>query len=252
MGITDLCENAHFTYNILQYTCFNCTCYTCSYDKCVWDLSQHNKLSDIQYARFQILPVDLYFGLFLVSWFPHHDTHKENKCLLPMSSTHLPPLENKRQLLYYTPHPLENKRQLPYYLSSYFWPICPVKQESVYKKLEFIDRTCFDATRTGFYWLRHNVYDLATTVVQRSASRLILALSTYLFCVIIAYHMLTPHCMAYCNHRLRHRQSNASRNAGNFYSIGLHDLKALQIANTILSLKVKSICTKRKFFWKYV
>ncbi len=35
LGITHLCENAHFTYKILQYTCFNCTCYTCSYDKCV-------------------------------------------------------------------------------------------------------------------------------------------------------------------------------------------------------------------------
>ncbi len=62
MGITHLCENAHFTYKILQYTCFNCTYYTCSYDKCVWDMSQYNKLSDIQYARFQILPVDLHFG----------------------------------------------------------------------------------------------------------------------------------------------------------------------------------------------
>ncbi len=53
-----------FTYKILQYTCFNCTCSTCSYDKCVWDMSQYNKLSEIQYARFQILPVDLHFGLF--------------------------------------------------------------------------------------------------------------------------------------------------------------------------------------------
>ncbi len=35
LGITHLCANAHFTYKILQYTCFNCTCYTCSYDKCV-------------------------------------------------------------------------------------------------------------------------------------------------------------------------------------------------------------------------
>ncbi len=32
LGISHLCENAHFTYKILQYTCFN---YTCSYDKCV-------------------------------------------------------------------------------------------------------------------------------------------------------------------------------------------------------------------------
>ncbi len=27
-------------------------------------MSQYNKLSDIEYARFQILPVDLNFGLF--------------------------------------------------------------------------------------------------------------------------------------------------------------------------------------------
>ncbi len=71
MGITHLCENAHFTYKILQHTCFNCTCYTCSYDKCVWDMSQYNKLSDIQYAKFQILPVDLHFGLF---WSAGHVT----------------------------------------------------------------------------------------------------------------------------------------------------------------------------------
>ncbi len=66
MGITHLCENAHFIYKILQYTCFNCICNTCSYVKCVWDMSQYNKLSDIQYARFHMLPVDLtfwnYFG----------------------------------------------------------------------------------------------------------------------------------------------------------------------------------------------
>ncbi len=59
-----------FHIKILQYTCFNCTCYTCSYDKCVWDMSQHNKLSDIQYARFQILPVDLQVGLFWSAGIP--------------------------------------------------------------------------------------------------------------------------------------------------------------------------------------
>ncbi len=53
-----LCENTHFTYKILQYTCFNYMI------KCVWDMSKYNKLSDIEYARFQILPVDLYFWLF--------------------------------------------------------------------------------------------------------------------------------------------------------------------------------------------
>ncbi len=70
MGITHLCENAHFRYKILQYICFNCTCYTCSYDKCVWDMSQYNKLSNIQYARFQILHVDLHFGLFWSAGIP--------------------------------------------------------------------------------------------------------------------------------------------------------------------------------------
>ncbi len=28
-------ENTHFTYKMLQYTCFNYICYICSYDKCV-------------------------------------------------------------------------------------------------------------------------------------------------------------------------------------------------------------------------
>ncbi len=35
------------------------------------DMSQYNKLSDIQNARFQILPVDL-FWTFLISWYPNH------------------------------------------------------------------------------------------------------------------------------------------------------------------------------------
>ncbi len=35
---------------------------------------QYNKLSDIQYARFHILPVDLHFETVLVSWYPHHAT----------------------------------------------------------------------------------------------------------------------------------------------------------------------------------
>ncbi len=33
-------------------------------------MSQYNKLSDIQYARFQILPVDLHFGLFWSAGIP--------------------------------------------------------------------------------------------------------------------------------------------------------------------------------------
>ncbi len=36
-------------------------------------MSQYNKLFDIQYARFHILPVDLHFETVLVSWYPHHD-----------------------------------------------------------------------------------------------------------------------------------------------------------------------------------
>ncbi len=33
-------------------------------------MSQYNKLSDIQYARFQILHVDLHFGLFWLAGIP--------------------------------------------------------------------------------------------------------------------------------------------------------------------------------------
>ncbi len=33
-------------------------------------MSEYNKLSDIQYARFQILPVDLHFGLFWSAGIP--------------------------------------------------------------------------------------------------------------------------------------------------------------------------------------
>ncbi len=36
-------------------------------------MSQYNKLSDIQYGKFYILPVDLHFETVLVSWYPHHD-----------------------------------------------------------------------------------------------------------------------------------------------------------------------------------
>ncbi len=35
-------------------------------------MSQYNKLSNIQYARFHILPVDLHFETVLVSWYPHN------------------------------------------------------------------------------------------------------------------------------------------------------------------------------------
>ncbi len=34
-------------------------------------MSQYNKLSNIQYARFHILPVDLHFENVLVCWYPH-------------------------------------------------------------------------------------------------------------------------------------------------------------------------------------
>ncbi len=33
LEINSLCQNTHFTYKIIQYTCFNWTCYTCSYVK---------------------------------------------------------------------------------------------------------------------------------------------------------------------------------------------------------------------------
>ncbi len=42
-------------------------------------ISQYNKLSDIQYARFQILPVELHFGLFWSAGIPtmlYHTKHK--------------------------------------------------------------------------------------------------------------------------------------------------------------------------------
>ncbi len=35
-------------------------------------MSQYNKLFDIQYARFHVLPVDLHFETVLVSWYPHY------------------------------------------------------------------------------------------------------------------------------------------------------------------------------------
>ncbi len=38
-------------------------------------MSQYNKLSDIQYARFHILHVDLHFETVLVSWYPHHELY---------------------------------------------------------------------------------------------------------------------------------------------------------------------------------
>ncbi len=63
LRITKWCQNTHFTYKILQYTCFNWTYYTCWYVKWLWDISQYNKLSDFQYARFQIVVVNHHFGL---------------------------------------------------------------------------------------------------------------------------------------------------------------------------------------------
>ncbi len=36
-----------------------------------------NQLSDIQYARFHILPVELHFETVLVSWYPHHDVEMD-------------------------------------------------------------------------------------------------------------------------------------------------------------------------------
>ncbi len=39
-------------------------------------MSQYNKLSDIQYARIHILPVDLHFETVLVSYYPHRTQRK--------------------------------------------------------------------------------------------------------------------------------------------------------------------------------
>ncbi len=40
-------------------------------------MSQYNKLSDIQYVRFQTLPVDLHFGLFWSAGIPTMIQEKE-------------------------------------------------------------------------------------------------------------------------------------------------------------------------------
>ncbi len=44
-------------------------------------MSQYNKLSDIQYARFQILPMDLHFGLFWSADIHHGVTSMLLYCL---------------------------------------------------------------------------------------------------------------------------------------------------------------------------
>ncbi len=52
-------------------------------------MSQYNKLSDIQYARFHILPVDLHFETVLVSWYPHYALHVivKNKVVISIAPT---------------------------------------------------------------------------------------------------------------------------------------------------------------------
>ncbi len=70
----------------ISHTCLNCTCYTCSYDKSVWDMSQYNKLSDIQYARFQILPMDIHFRLFWSAGIPTMVVLSELACTIYMTS----------------------------------------------------------------------------------------------------------------------------------------------------------------------
>ncbi len=42
LRITSLCQNTHFTYKILQYTCFNWTYYTCSYVKLILFVNSTN------------------------------------------------------------------------------------------------------------------------------------------------------------------------------------------------------------------
>ncbi len=44
-------------------------------------MSQYNKLSDIKYARFQILPVDLHFELFWSAGIPTMYMRQANKVL---------------------------------------------------------------------------------------------------------------------------------------------------------------------------
>ncbi len=63
LGITKVCQNTHFTYAILQYTCIKWIYYTRSFVKLLGDMSQYKKVSDFKYAKFQILVLHLYFRL---------------------------------------------------------------------------------------------------------------------------------------------------------------------------------------------
>ncbi len=66
--MTHLCENAHFTLQNPSIYLFALA--TLAHMINVYEMSQYNKLSDIQYASFQILPVDLHFGLFWSAGIP--------------------------------------------------------------------------------------------------------------------------------------------------------------------------------------
>ncbi len=52
--ITYLCQNIHFTYKILQYTCFNWTYYGCSWLNTIHSRARsvQTALSTFQYARY--------------------------------------------------------------------------------------------------------------------------------------------------------------------------------------------------------
>ncbi len=53
-------------------------------------MSQYNKLSDIQYERFEILPVDFHFGLFWSAGIPN--MHRGQCGLVGNKAYSLPPM----------------------------------------------------------------------------------------------------------------------------------------------------------------
>ncbi len=63
MGITHLCENAHFTYKSFNIP-VSFALVTLAHMINVYEICLNTTNSDIQYARFQILSMDVHFGLF--------------------------------------------------------------------------------------------------------------------------------------------------------------------------------------------
>ncbi len=94
LGKTNLCQNTHFIYEILQYTYFNCTYYTCSYVKWEWDMIQYPRLFDLQDFRYWLCTYILEcFGQVVHSlrtclslvWWPDALVHDNT---LKLASTH--------------------------------------------------------------------------------------------------------------------------------------------------------------------